>query len=111
MFLAGCKEENRYVPPPPPEVGVSRPVQRTVTDYLELTGQTAAVNSIDLVARVEGFLQSVEVPDGSLVKKGQLLFRIEPDVYQAKLDQANARSSSSRPSSTVRPPNTSGSGA
>ena len=56
LLLAGCKEENKFVAPPPPQVGVAQPLQQPVTLYLEQTGNTEAFNEIDLVARVQGFL-------------------------------------------------------
>jgi multidrug efflux system membrane fusion protein len=85
---AACDQESAYTPPPPAEVAVAQPLKGPVTDALELTGNTEAVKSVDLVARVEGFLESIEVEDGASVKKGQLLFVIEPETYQAKVDQA-----------------------
>jgi RND family efflux transporter MFP subunit len=88
--LAGCNENNSYVPPPPPKVTVAPPVKRNVTLYLEATGNAAAVNSANLVARVSGFIQSVDYQDGDYVKKGQVLFTIEPQTYKLKLDQAKA---------------------
>src|SRR6202790_2760824 len=65
--LSGC-EQNSFVPPPPPKVDVAVPVQRPVTRYLEATGNTAPINSVDLVARVQGVLQAINYQDGSLVK-------------------------------------------
>jgi RND family efflux transporter MFP subunit len=88
--LASCNQENRYVAPPPPKVTVALPVKQTVTRYLEFTGNTAAVNSADLVARVPGFIQEVNYEDGAPVKKGTLLFTIEPEPYDIKLKQAQA---------------------
>ncbi len=76
--------------PPPPRVTVAVPLQKPVTRYLEATGNTAAVNSADLVARVSGFIQEINYQDGALVKKGSLLFTIEPEPYQVKLEQARA---------------------
>jgi RND family efflux transporter MFP subunit len=89
VLLAGC-EQNTFVPPPPPKVDVATPVQRTITRYLEATGNTAAIKSVDLVARVQGFLQSIDYQDGSAVKEGTTLFTIEPETYKLKLDQARA---------------------
>ena len=80
MALAGC-EQNTFVPPPPPKVDVATPVQRPVTHYLEVTGNTAPIKSVDLVARVQGFLQSIDYEDGAFVKEGTTLFTIEPDTY------------------------------
>jgi RND family efflux transporter MFP subunit len=90
MLLAACGEQNRYVPPPPPRVTVAHPVQQPFTRYLEVTGNTAAVNSVDLVARVQGFLQAIHYRDGDAVKQGAPLFTIEPEPYQVKLNQAKA---------------------
>jgi multidrug efflux pump subunit AcrA (membrane-fusion protein) len=89
IALGGC-EQNTFVPPPPPKVDVALPVRRTITRYLEVTGNTAAVKSVDLVARVQGFLQSIDYQDGSFVKQGTTLFTIEPETYKLKLDQAQA---------------------
>src|SRR5262245_60114784 len=90
LFLAACGQDNRYVAPPPPRVTVAAPLQQPVTRYLEATGNTAAVNSADLVARVSGFIQDINYQDGANVKKGALLFTIEPEPYQVKLEQAQA---------------------
>lgn len=90
LLLAGCGKKNAYVPPPPPEVGVAKPLARDVTPYLAATGSTAAYNDVDLVGRVEGFVQSIDYQDGAEVRKGQKLFVIEPTPYQAKLQQAQA---------------------
>ncbi len=94
--LADCDERNTYVPPPPPKVTVTTPVKRTVTHYLQATGNTAAVNTADLVARVSGFVQSINYNDGEFVKKGTVLFTIEPETYKLKLDQAKAAEESAR---------------
>jgi RND family efflux transporter MFP subunit len=85
-----CGERNVYVPPPPPKVTVSHPVRQGVTDYLEFTGNTQAVNTVQLRARVEGFLEKVYFQDGDRVKKGQLLFLIQQNTYEDKLKQAEA---------------------
>ncbi|HLK12397.1 MAG TPA: efflux RND transporter periplasmic adaptor subunit [Candidatus Binatia bacterium] len=89
-LLAACGRGNRYAPPPPPPVTVSRPLEQEVTTYAEFSGHTAAVESADIRARVQGYLQSVEFVPGSAVHKGQLLFVIEPTLYQARVDQAQA---------------------
>ena len=89
-LLAGCGQENRFVAPPPPKVIVELPVQQTVTPYLEATGNTAAVNTVKLIARVEGYLQEIKYQDGATVKKGTPLFVIEPQPYKVKLEQAQA---------------------
>lgn len=87
--LTGC-EQNTFVPPPPPKIDVGVPLQRSVTRYLDATGNTAAIKSVDLVARVQGVLQSINYRDGDFVKQGTTLFTIEPETYKLKLDQAQA---------------------
>ena len=88
--LGACGQDNRYVAPPPPKVTVALPVQQKVTRYLEATGYVAAVNTTNLVARVQGFLQAINYKDGEEVKAGQTLFTIEPAPYKLKLEQAQA---------------------
>ena len=88
--LTGCEQKNTYIAPPPPKVDVAMPVQRTITRHLEATGNTAPIKSVDLVARVQGFLQSIDYQDGTFVKQGTTLFTIEPETYQLKLEQARA---------------------
>jgi len=88
-ILSAC-EQNTFVPPPPAKVDVAMPLQRSFTRYLEATGNTAAIKNVDLVARVQGFLQSINYKDGAFVKEGTSLFTIEPDTYKLKLEQAQA---------------------
>lgn len=92
-LLAACGEGNRYVEPPPAQVTVGNPVRQPVTRYLESTGNAAAVNSGNLVARVEGFVQEINYQDGDVVKKGTTLFVIEPEPYRLKLEQMQAAQS------------------
>lgn len=90
-LVAGCGEtENKYVPPPPSEVTVSRPVKKAVTEYVDLTGNTQSIQQVALVGRVEGFLTSINFKDGDIVKKGDPLFVIEPPPYEAKVRLAEA---------------------
>jgi multidrug efflux system membrane fusion protein len=88
--LAGCKPENKFQPPPLAEISVAAPLQQQVQPYEVLTGNTAAFNTVDLVARVEGFLSSINYTDGAFVKKGDLLFLIEQTMYKAKVKEAEA---------------------
>src|SRR6202048_3706254 len=89
VALSAC-EQNSFVPPPPPKVEVGVPVQRSITRFLEATGNTAPIKSVDLVARVQGVLQSIDYQDGTFVKEGTTLLPIEPDNSKLKLEQAQA---------------------
>ena len=89
-LAAACGQSNTYVPPPPPKVIVAKPIAQTVTRYFEATGNTAAINSANLVARVQGFLTEIKYVDGAPVKQGDHLFTIEPEPYRLKLQQAQA---------------------
>jgi RND family efflux transporter MFP subunit len=97
VLLTAC-EQNTFVAPPPPSVDVGVPVQRTITRYLEATGNTAPIKTVDLVARVQGVLQAINYQDGAFVKEGTTLFTIEPNTYQLKLDQAQAAEAGSQAS-------------
>ncbi len=94
--LAACGQKNAYVPPPPPKVTVAHPQKRAVTLYLQATGNSAAVNTGNLVARVSGFVQTIDYKDGDLVKKGKLLFTIEPESYKLKWEQSQATEAAAR---------------
>ncbi|MCI0462321.1 MAG: efflux RND transporter periplasmic adaptor subunit [Gemmataceae bacterium] len=76
---------------PPPPVTVSQPLAREVTDYEDFTGRTEAVESVEVRARVWGYLAKINFKDGTEVKKDDVLFEIDPRPYQADLDQAAAR--------------------
>src|SRR5438874_11197864 len=73
VALSAC-EQNSFVPPPPPKVEVVTPLQRPVTRYLEATGNAAPIKNVDLVARVQGVLQSIDSKDGTFVKEDAQLF-------------------------------------
>ncbi|MCL4245471.1 MAG: efflux RND transporter periplasmic adaptor subunit [Candidatus Dadabacteria bacterium] len=89
VLLAAC-EGQKPAPPPPPEVTVSKPLVREVMEWDEYTGRLEAVDSVDVRARVSGYLQSIHFQDGQIVKEGDLLFVIDPRPYQAELDRAQA---------------------
>jgi RND family efflux transporter MFP subunit len=95
-LLGGCGKDNSYKPPPPAAVTVAPPVARKLTRYLEVSGSVAAYNIVDLVARVQGFLTQINYQDGAMVKKGAVLFTIEPEPYKLKLDQAQAAEQASQ---------------
>ncbi|MCK8601541.1 efflux RND transporter periplasmic adaptor subunit [Desulfoferrobacter suflitae] len=91
LGIVACNgDRNQYIPPPPPQVTVTRPVTQAITDYVELTGNLQAYATVDLVARIEGFLSSIEFQDGDFVDQGKLLFVIEPQPYEARLALALA---------------------
>ena len=98
--LAACGENNTYKAPPPPQVTVAKPIEQKITRYFEATGNTAAVNSANLVARVQGFLTEIAYQDGASVKKGQHLFTIEPEPYQLKLQQSQASETAAQATAT-----------
>jgi RND family efflux transporter MFP subunit len=87
--LAGCAHKLSESPPSAaPAVTVSYVVEHEVTDYADFTARTAAVDSVELRARVSGYLDKVNFKEGSLVKKGDGLFEIDPRTYQAVLQNA-----------------------
>jgi membrane fusion protein (multidrug efflux system) len=89
--LAGCRETQQPAPPaPPPAVGVQRTQMRGVAPSYAFVGRIKAVDTVQLRARVEGFLEKVLFTEGQQVKTGQLLFQIEKIQYQAAVDQAQA---------------------
>ncbi|MFC3690613.1 efflux RND transporter periplasmic adaptor subunit [Chenggangzhangella methanolivorans] len=88
-LLAACKDESK-APPAPKVAVVAQPKPVTATRYLYETGVAKAVNRVDLIARVSGFLKSIDYKDGAEVKAGQRLFLIEPELYEAQVQQAEA---------------------
>jgi len=90
--LSGCRPGHAQLAPPQPTVvPVSQPVQRLVTDYIDFIGRTDAVQSVDIRARVTGYLVKMPFTEGAEVKTGDLLFEIDPRPYQAQLDQAQGQ--------------------
>jgi RND family efflux transporter MFP subunit len=96
LMLAGCGDSNTYVEPPPPQVTVATPVIQEVTDYLEFTGTTAAIDHAEARARVAGILESRHFTPGTYVEQGDLLFVIDPRQYEAELQAAEADLASAR---------------
>ena len=90
-LFSGCEQQQEKAPPsPPPKVTVAVPMVQDVTNYVYFTGYTEARKSVDLQARVEGYLESFSFTSGQMVKKGELLFSIDPKPLQAKLAEAQA---------------------
>jgi membrane fusion protein, multidrug efflux system len=83
-------------PPPPPEVQVAEVVQKDVPIYIELVGATLGSQDVEIRARVEGYLVSMNFTEGSFVKKGQLLYRIDPQEFQQALAQAQGNLATAR---------------
>src|SRR5262245_2080395 len=73
---------------PPPEVSVSQPIERPVSESLEFTGRIEAVESVEVRARVSGYITKVAFDAGAMVKEGDLLFEIDPREYEAAVDKA-----------------------
>ncbi|WP_152613284.1 efflux RND transporter periplasmic adaptor subunit [Inquilinus limosus] len=100
LFLAGCNESSdkqaQAPQMPPPAVGVVTAAKRPVAEGVTFVGRVQAINKVDLVARVEGFLQQRNYTEGQEVKAGDLLFVLEKDTYQAAVDQAQANLSSAQ---------------
>ncbi|MGA7877948.1 MAG: efflux RND transporter periplasmic adaptor subunit, partial [Desulfoferrobacter sp.] len=90
VSFTGCGAEKHKAESQPPKVTVVQPIQKSVTNYLEMPGNLQAIETVDLVARVEGFLQSIHFEDGAFVEKGQLLFVVEPQPFEAQLQMAEA---------------------
>jgi RND family efflux transporter MFP subunit len=85
------KDEPAPPPPPPPQVTVSTPLQETVAATTEFLGQFSAVDTVPLKAQVGGTLTEIGFRDGQVVKKGDMLFVIDPRPFQIRLDQAEAQ--------------------
>jgi RND family efflux transporter MFP subunit len=90
MSLTGCSEKEAAAPPPPPEVLVTPVLQQDVPVYGEWVAQLNGPVNADITPKVQGYLLSQDYMNGSFVKKGQLLFRIDPRPFQAAVDQAKA---------------------
>jgi len=89
LTFYSCSSEKPPAPPPP-KVTVSKPLTKEVIEWDEYTGRLEAVDSVDVRARVSGYLESIHFKDGQMVNKGDLLFVIDPRPYQAELDRAKA---------------------
>lgn len=90
-LLAGCRAKgNTFKQPPPPKVTVAPPLVKPLTDIFLTTGTTRSVKKVELRSRVAGYLESIEFDDGQVVNKGDLLFVIDKEPYQAALAAAEA---------------------
>jgi membrane fusion protein, multidrug efflux system len=89
-IAASCSVAAAQSAPPPPAVSVTPVVSRQVTETADYIGRITAIDKVDIVARVEGFLEERNFKEGQDVKKGELLFRIEQAIYKAAVEQARA---------------------
>lgn len=89
-FVIAC-QKTEVAAPPPPEVKVATVLQKTVPIYVENIGETVGAADVEIRARVEGFLQTMDFEEGSLVRKDQLLYTIDPKQYEAALATAAGR--------------------
>jgi membrane fusion protein, multidrug efflux system len=90
VAAAGCRGGAAQAPAAP-DVTIAQPRTQNVTDYLTFTGNTVASDAVQLVARVEGYLENIHFTDGAPVRKGTLLFTIQREPYRAQLVQAQAQ--------------------
>src|SRR3984957_16277596 len=90
LLLAGCREKAAPQVPPPPAVTVAPVEQKELVEWSEFTGRAEPVESVDVQPRVSGYIQEVRFQSGQLVKKGDVLFVIDPRWNQAVLDQRQA---------------------
>lgn len=92
LLLSACgdSQQQQQAAPPPPAVTVATPIKRAIVDYDEYVGRFVAVNSVEVRARVSGYLDKVHFTDGQMVKEGELLFTIDKRPFQTALDQAKA---------------------
>jgi RND family efflux transporter MFP subunit len=91
LAAAGCaRNEAAEAPPAPPQVSVARVIEKPITEYDEFTGRFTAVDRVELRPRVSGYISSVNFIEGHEVKKGDVLFVIDPRPYQAEFKRAEA---------------------
>src|ERR1700720_2607364 len=92
IVSSGCEHsEAESSAPPPTVVVVSPPVEQAVVDYVEYTGRTESAESVEIRARVTGFLNAVLFKDGAEVQKGAPLYEIDDREFQADLEAAKAQ--------------------
>ncbi len=91
LLTLGCAKKNEFKAPPPLEVTVQNPEQKDVTVYQGFPGRLVASDDVEIRARVKGFLKTIDFVDGQRVEKGDLLFTIEPEEYEAAVKSAEAK--------------------
>src|SRR5689334_22312479 len=89
IMVSGCNQAPPRAEPPAPKVAVAHPEMRKLVDYDQYHGWLKAVDSVDIRSRVRGHLQKIDFTDGDMVKKGQLLFELDPRTFEAEIGRAN----------------------
>src|SRR6266478_4870146 len=89
-LVTGCGQSSAQQNPPPPVVTVAPVEQQEIVEWDEFTGRTEAVESVEVCPRVSGYVQEVRFQSGQLVKKGDVLFLIDPRWHQAEFDRRHA---------------------
>ena len=87
-ILAGCEKKQGRLTMPTPTVSIARPIEKKTADYQDFTGRTDAISTVEIRARVTGYLVAVNFKDGDIVEKGKVLYQIDPRPYQASYDVA-----------------------
>jgi RND family efflux transporter MFP subunit len=90
VLVSGCSQRNAQQAPPPPTVTIAPVEQREIVEWNEFTGRTEPVDSVEVRPRVSGYIQEVKFQSGQLVKKGDVLFVIDPRWHQAEFDRLQA---------------------
>ena len=90
LLATGCSQKSTEQAPPPPAVTVAPVEQKNIVEWSEFTGHTEPVQSVDIRPRTSGYIEQVDFQSGQLVKKGDVLFVIDPRLYQATFDQRQA---------------------
>jgi multidrug efflux system membrane fusion protein len=96
VFSGGCKQSTSRKTVPTPNVTAVHPIQKEITTYLKYTGTTAALQTVDIRARVPGYLDTMHFKPRSKVKKGDLLFVIDPRQYQASVEESSGKLASTK---------------
>src|SRR5262245_51933460 len=89
LCAIGCKRKSDVAPPQPPTVSVILPVAREVVEWDEYIGRIESPETVEVRARVSGYLDKVHFKEGKEVKKGDVLFTIDPRPYRAEHDRAD----------------------
>ena len=99
LALAACgqsRSQTQSAPPPPPKVEIAKPVTRMVADLDQYVGRFVSVESVEVRARVAGYLAAIHFEDGQMVRAGDLLFTIDRRPFQAAVAQAEANLAQAR---------------